>query len=202
MSFKIGVVGSIGTGKSLVSKIMSEISNAPIVSLDRIIKQLTKINNTSYDNIVYSFGNDILLKNKNLNIRKLREMIFNSPTCRDELNNDLFSSAIFELYAQLKEYEEDDYYYVIYDAPLLYESEVSQLMDYTIMINAPYQMRVKRIQEQNSITREEAIILIEDQVPADELMKYGANKIINNMGGIKYLYDVCNKIWEEIKLIS
>ena len=77
MSKVIGITGGIGSGKSTVSRILSEKLNAPILDADKISKQAMK-------------SPEIILKIKQF----FGEVIFDNPELinREKLSNIVFSN--------------------------------------------------------------------------------------------------------------
>ncbi len=72
----IGLTGNIASGKSTVSNMLKESYQIPIIDADIIARQVVEPGETSYDQIVETFGRDILLDDQTINRKKTRTAYF------------------------------------------------------------------------------------------------------------------------------
>lgn len=66
----IGLTGGIATGKSTVSEILKN-NGYTVIDADIIAREVVRIGKPSYEKIKESFGNEVLLENKEINRKKL-----------------------------------------------------------------------------------------------------------------------------------
>jgi dephospho-CoA kinase len=196
--FKIGITGGIMTGKSTIARMLGDTYDIPVISGDVIAKECFVPNSVGFDKIVDIFGSDILNINGEINKRKFEKLILQSPSCRNELNNVISSCVMYNVIELLNEYEGMDEPYVIYDAPLLYESGMEEVMDYIIIVSASFETQIERMMKRNRLSREEAIMRLDIHIPADELCDNAHNKIIKNEHSITYLNDMIGDVWKDI----
>lgn len=81
----IGITGGIGSGKSTVSRILSE-TGAKIVDADVIAKEVVRKGGKALDELMNFFGNGILNEFGELDRKKLSGIVFNSPEKLEVLN--------------------------------------------------------------------------------------------------------------------
>ena len=68
-----------------------------------------------------------------------------------------------------------------FEAAILFESGFNRIVDTTLMVYAPMEIRIGRILERDSVSREEIIRRIESQLP-DEMKKEKSDYVIFNDG--------------------
>ena len=82
----IVITGSIATGKSLVSSYLKE-NGYMLLDADKIAHDLMRAGQKNYNNIVEYFGEEILDSNKNIDNKKLANIVFNDDKELQVLNN-------------------------------------------------------------------------------------------------------------------
>lgn len=137
----IGITGNSGSGKSEISKIISEKINAKIIDADKIAKKISEPGYEYYEKQVELFGKKILINNK-LNRKKIAEIIYNNLKKREELNNLTYKYVVEEIKKEIKKENKKN---IIIDAPLLFESNLDKVCDITIGILASTERKIDRI---------------------------------------------------------
>ena len=87
--------------------------------------------------------------------------------------------AIEEIKKELETNQNLDYQYIILDVPLLFESKLDKLCDYTIGVIAPKTEKIKRICKRDKLSKEKALQRLNSQ-PNDEFFTKNCNTVINN----------------------
>ena len=82
----IGITGGIGSGKTLVTKLLEE-EGAYIANTDRIAKELMEPGKASYIDVVEYFGKGILLEDKTIDSNKLSKIVFKDEMKLKKLNS-------------------------------------------------------------------------------------------------------------------
>ena len=135
---KIGITGSLASGKTTASKILSY-RRGPLFSADKAVKELYK--NKHFKSLVSTkfkiknnsqikkFLKKLVLKNK-VNIKKLERIIH--PLVRKKMKN--FTS------------QNSDKKLLFYEIPLMIESKLMRYFNVVIFIKAKKQLRLKRFQ--------------------------------------------------------
>lgn len=195
--FKIGVTGGIGSGKTTIAKLLSDYTGAPIIDADKIARELVVPGSTVLENIVSEFD-DILLSDGNLNRPKLGSIIFTDKKQREKLNRIMFPAIHNAVLDKFYKYDQAEEKYVIYDAPLLFESSGHQLVDFIAMVYAPEDVRIKRIQQRNNLSESEARARIASQLRIDELERE-LDFLVYNTSDINGLQNIIINLWIKIK---
>ena len=174
----IGITGNSGSGKSTISKLISKNYEAKIIDADKIAKEMTNNNGEYLQAIRQAFGNDVI-KNNELNRKKLADIVFLNRTEKEKLDGLTFEYVVEEIKKELKANQNLDYQYIILDVPLLFESKLDKLCDYTIGVIAPKTEKIKRICKRDKLSKEKALQRLNSQ-PNDEFFTKNCNTVINN----------------------
>ena len=78
------------------------------------------------------------------------------------------------------------------ESAILYESGANKLVDRVIVVTAPEEVRIQRVMQRDSITREKALQWMQRQWPQSELLRRADYEIIND--GHTDLNEQLNKI--------
>ena len=184
-----GVTGGIGSGKSTVVKMFEELG-VPIYVADKRAKKLMRESKDLKIKIVDFLGKESY-KDGELNRPFIAKEIFNDV---EKLNrfNAIVHPAVHADFKKWKADLENNYTYCIYEAAILFESNRQEICDYTLLITAPKEVRIKRVMNRDNITESDVIERMNHQW-SDERKKKLADFIIYNMDLDKTKQDV-NKI--------
>lgn len=75
---RIGLTGGIGCGKSTVCQLFEQLG-IPVIDADIIAREIVRPGQPAYQEILSTFGADILAANNEINRQLLREIVFNQP---------------------------------------------------------------------------------------------------------------------------
>ena len=174
----IGITGNSGSGKSTISKLISKNYEAKIIDADKIAKEMTNNNGEYLQAIRQAFGNDVI-KNNELDRKKLADIVFLNRAEKEKLDGLTFEYVVEEIKKELETNQNLDYQYIILDVPLLFESKLDKLCDYTIGVIAPKTEKIKRICKRDKLSKEKALQRLNSQ-PNDEFFTKNCNTVINN----------------------
>lgn len=190
----IGLTGSIGTGKSSVSKILNEDYNIPIIDADKISKEAVQKGSRGLNKIKDVFGSDYILDNGELNRPKMASLVFNDEKARLALNNIVHPEVTDKYNYLVNKYKQRDEKYVIYDCPLLIEEKLNNMVDVVMLVYTSLDIQIKRIMLRDNVKKEQALMRIKAQMSTEDKMKY-ADIIIDNSSDFNNLKKNINKIY-------
>ena len=197
--FIIGVTGGIGSGKSTVSRMLSDIADIPVVDADSIARELVEPGKEALTYIAAEFGAEVILNNGALNRKKLGSIVFSDFDARIKLNKIMFPLIRKRVLEYFNAYTTTGRKHIIYDAPLLFESGTDDLVDYTVLVYVPRSTQIKRIMYRNNITKQDAIIRVDAHTNGDELLKHPIDYCIRNTSKFVGLNAMIIDLWKNIQ---
>jgi dephospho-CoA kinase len=149
---KIGITGNIGGGKTTVSKIF-EVLEVPVFYADDAAKKVMVEDPILIGSIKATFGKEAYFEDGSLNRKHIAGIVFSDETELANLNA-IVHPAVFRAFdawaGAIK-----DAPYVIKEAALLFESTSYKMCDYSIMVTAPLELRIKRVMQRDGFSRAE-----------------------------------------------
>ena len=192
---KVGLTGSIGTGKSTVLKIFKELG-AYVIDADEVVHSLYKREDIK-EKLKEIFG-DVFNKDGSLNRKKVAEIIFNNPEKKKLLENLIHPEVRKEIERRIKDIENfDKDSIVIVEVPLLIETGQYKNYDFVVVVYSPKNLQLERLLKKG-LSKEEALKRINSQIDIEEKVKY-ADFVINNIFSIEDLKDEVIKIFNNLK---
>ncbi len=182
----IGLTGGIGSGKSTVARIFSQLGS-DMISMDKIAHELTQQDQPAYRQITDLFAPEILLADGNLDRKKLGQLIFSDSDKRIKLESILHPKINQRVKENLQNCCGD---IVIVEIPLLREKSQFPYLDRILVIDAEESIRISRVEIRDNLNKTEIKAIINTQVKAD-MQKSLADDIINNNG---LLDELTNKV--------
>ena len=173
----IGITGSSGSGKSTVCEILNEKYNVKIIDADKIAKELLTSGTEYFNDVISKFGREITDDVGKIDRKKLADLIYNDDKKREMLNNSTFYYVVKEIKLRAKEANNVD---IIIDAPLLFESKLDDICNFTIGVIAKESVQVERIIKRDSISKEQACKRLKAQQTNNFYMSKCTEIIENN----------------------
>lgn len=177
MAIVLGITGGIGSGKSTVTQILSEILNAPILDADKLAKQALT-DKEIIDKIKNFFGNQLFDKKNTLNKSELSKLVFGNGKKLLELNKIIHPYVMKKIAESIKELSKN-YNYILLDVPLP-NAEFINLSDKILVVVANDQIRIKRAMKRLNLSEEEIKKRISKQMPIENYIKLADYIIKNN----------------------
>ncbi len=178
---KIGLTGGIGSGKSAVSKLFSELG-VTIIDSDLIAHELTQTGSILTKEIAEYFGKDVIQNNK-LDRSALRKIIFTDPEAKQWLEKLLHPAIIKKM---LLDSEKSNSPYCIFVIPLLIEGKFQSLVDRILVVDSPIELQIQRTKDRDQKSDSEIKAIINAQSSREEKLAV-ADDIITNDGSIENL---------------
>jgi dephospho-CoA kinase len=137
----VALTGGIGSGKTTVGDIFSELG-AVVIDSDQLARAVLERGSKGFDLVLAKFG-DAILKNGELDRSLLATLVFNDSQKRSELESithPLIRQSFAEIISSLPRES-----IVINQIPLLFESKGAYKFDHIITISAPEELRIERL---------------------------------------------------------
>lgn len=192
---KIGITGSIASGKSVLTAYLLGLGY-PVIDADAIAADLVRPGSDTLRQIAETFGDDVLQPDGALDRDKLGQLVFKDEDARRKLN-DLMHPAIIRAMVELSE---SFHGLVFFDIPLLFE-EYDVIKDNGLefdaiwLVDAKEEVQLARLMARDNIDEAYAREKIASQMPLAEKKKR-AQAIFDNSGDLMNLYNQVDEALE------
>ena len=147
---KIGLTGSIASGKSYVLNLFSDLYNVPIFSSDECVKELYKSNDQLKDFI----KKHILEKNEVFSKTNISENVFNNEEKLLKLEKFIHPLVKSARDSFIDQEKKNNSKIVIVEVPLLFEKNLENDFDFIILVKTSSDLQEKRVLERPNMTPE------------------------------------------------
>ncbi|MEY3726749.1 MAG: hypothetical protein RL098_204 [Bacteroidota bacterium] len=187
---RIGLSGGIGSGKSTVAGILAKMGY-PVFYSDHEAKRLYDENPVLQKQLVDLFG-PAIYRDGQLNKAFLAQQLFSNAELKAQVTalvHPLVRKA-FEVWAQQQASD-----LVFNEAAILFETGAYKDFDATVLVTAPIETRIERVQKRDLISREAVLQRIANQWPDSKKMNL-TTYIITNDGQplLQQIEDVISKL--------
>ncbi|MGE9658610.1 dephospho-CoA kinase [Snodgrassella alvi] len=179
MRFWVGLSGGIGSGKSAVASCFAALG-VPVLSADEISHQLTAPDGLALPEIRRQCGNNLFLTDGSLDRPKLRNWVFADSQNRILLEN-ILHPLILQNLQQARQHIASVQHYGIIEIPLLAEKpEFQQLVQRILIIEAPVNICVQRIQQRSHLDETAIRAIMAQQVDSNSRRAIADDILIND----------------------
>ena len=190
----VALTGGIGAGKSQVAKYFHQLGSY-VFDADQLARAAIERGSAGFDEVVTTFG-DQILKDGDIDRRKLGEVIFADPTAKAKLEA-IVHPEVKRLFEEAKNDLPHDAI-LIYEIPLLVESNSGKRFDYSITVEADIETRTKRLKERG-LASHEIVGRMAAQASREERVSY-CDLVIENQGDQDALLRKVEEIWQSVLL--
>jgi dephospho-CoA kinase len=193
----IGLTGGIASGKSTVARILRQLG-AAIVDADGLAREVVEPDSEGWNEIVATFGTDVLQADRTLDRQKLRALIFNNPDARRQLEAIIHPKVRALAEERIRAHGNAGYAVVVYEVPLLFEAKIHEWLRPVILVACAVDVQRRRLEARDSVTPEAAQKIIDAQMSLEEKRRL-ADYVIENDGS---LADLENQVREVLAKIQ
>ena len=190
----IGLTGGIGSGKSTVSKYLSE-HGCTIVDADQIARLVVEPGSEALEEIKKVFGAKFLTPDGRLDRKKLGRLVFANKKMLAKLEAVLNSKINGEIWRQIQEADTD---IVVLDAATLIEAGYDENVERLWIVDADDEVRIKRVMERDGMTREDVINRMNNQMSREKRLDRECT-VIDNSGTVEETYENVRKELEKLR---
>jgi dephospho-CoA kinase len=190
----IGITGGIGSGKSLVTKIMEEKYGALVLNTDGIAREQMDPGGVSYREVVAFFGQGILAEDGTIDRHKLSLIVFEDREKLNKLNAITHPKVLVEVRKEIDRHRKlADIPYLIIETALMIESGYDFVCDEVWYVYAPEERRREWLKISRSYTDEKIDSIFGNQ-SKEEAFRQKFPKAIENIGNIEFLEQQVEKL--------
>ncbi|MDB9927414.1 dephospho-CoA kinase [Flavobacteriaceae bacterium] len=156
----VGITGGIGSGKSLVAKIICASNDTAYYHADKEAKLLMNTSPSLKENIIAVFGEKSYQDNT-LDRKYISSLVFKEPKLLKSLNS-IVHPAVKEHFRNFIASQKENTL-IIYENAILFETNGDLICNIIISVNAPEEIRVKRVMERDDVTKKQVKDIIINQ---------------------------------------
>jgi dephospho-CoA kinase len=191
-AMRVGLSGGVGSGKSTVAAMLVE-HGAVLIDADAIAREVVEPGTPGYEAVVARFG-DAVVAGGRLDRPALAKLVFSDEQARLDLNA-IVHPLVGERVGELMEQAPPDAI-VVYDVPLLVESNAASGFDVVVIVMASPSVRLQRLAGRG-MAREDAEARMAAQA-SDEQRREVADEIIVNDGTRAELAEQVDALWPRL----
>jgi dephospho-CoA kinase len=188
---QIGLTGGIGSGKSTVAGRFAELG-ALVIDADAVAREVVEPGTDGLAAVVAEFGEQVLDGSGRLDRAALARVVFGDEAARGRLNAILhprIRARAAELIAAAPPGT-----VVVQDVPLLVETGQADRYDLVVVVEAPEQLRVRRLARDRGMPAEQARARMAAQA-TDEQRRAVADVVLVNDGTTDDLRAKVDELW-------
>ena len=196
---KVGLTGSIAVGKSYVCEVLRELG-CFVLDADLTAREVVKIGTKGLESITENFGTEILQANGELDRARLGAIVFADARRRQLLNSIVHPLVIAAQNEWIAEKEaENPQGIAVVDAALMIESGSYKRFEKLIVVWCETETQIERLMARNNLSRYEALLRINAQMPQTE-KKFYADFVIETTVGFEDARRQTIETFEQLRL--
>lgn len=191
---RVGLTGGIASGKSEVSRRLVELG-AVLVDADVIAREVVEPGTEGLEEVAEAFGREVLADDGALDRAALGAIVFADPR-RRELLNSIIHPRVRARAAEIAAGAPAGSV-VVQDIPLLVETGQAGNFDVVVVVDAPDEVRIRRLEERNGLSEEHARARMAAQASREERLA-AADHVVENAGTLEELRAAVDRLWAEV----
>jgi len=160
---KIGITGGIGSGKSYVCKRLQAKYDIEVYDCDAAAKRLIRTSPDLQQQIIQLVGS--------LDKAAMSRFLLASEANQQAMNA-IVHPAVF------RDFQESGMQWM--ESAILFESGADKLVDKSVVVTAPREVRIQRVMQRDDITREKTLQWMNRQWSQDEVVAHADYEIVND----------------------
>jgi len=190
--FIIGLTGNIGTGKTVVRRMLEHLG-AYTIDADALSHRAMAEDAPGYQPVLEIFGKWILDDDGEINRKKLGDIVFRDPAALNQLEGIIHPLVQRAVNVLIKRASQP---VVVIEAIKLLEGDLRKICDSIWVTYAPQVVQIERLTRKRNISRDEALQRINAQAPQNDKVS-AANIVIRNIGSYDDLWNQVSQAWKK-----
>jgi dephospho-CoA kinase len=186
---RVALTGGVGSGKSTVAALLAG-RGAVVIDADALAREVVEPGSPGFDAVVERFGPSVVADGR-LDRAALAKLVFQDERARAHLNR-IVHPLVRERAAELMAAAPSDAI-VVYDVPLLAETDLTAGFDLIVVVEAPAETRRARLQRRG-MSADDANARMAAQA-SDAQRRAIADVVIENDGPPAELEERTDELW-------
>lgn len=174
---KVGITGSIGSGKTTVSCIFEQLG-VPVYNADTRAKELMNTDTQLKEKIVTIFGKEAFDGGGLLNRAYLSAKAFTGKGLLEQLNAAVHPVVFADFDNWLLRHSHEAY--ILKEAALMFESDSYKGLDKIIVVTAPEELRIARTMQRDGSARQQVLDRMANQFSQEKKKQLAHYEIVND----------------------
>jgi dephospho-CoA kinase len=193
----IGLTGGIGSGKSVVGRMLAELG-AHVIDTDKLGHRVYQPGSEGFRRIVEAFGREVVAADGTIDRKKLGAVVFADAERRAALNGIVHPLIFGEIMREIGERRSAGFTGpIVLEAPILVEAKGTGLVDQIWVVTAPPAAVRERLARDRAMTPAEIEARVAAQLDDAERRRH-ADVIIENDGDVASLRRVVEAAWKAL----
>jgi dephospho-CoA kinase len=180
----IGLTGGIATGKTSVSDYLNSVYHFPVFDADIYAREAVAKNSPILTAIFQRYGDKVQLADGCLDRKALGAIIFNDEREKAWLESQIHPYVKNRIVDRLANTQDST---VILAIPLLFEAAMTDLVTEIWVVSCDRTTQMKRLQQRDCLTLEQAQMRIDSQMPLSEKIER-ADVVLENNRSLEELW--------------
>jgi dephospho-CoA kinase len=173
---KIGITGGIGSGKSMVCKVLS-LLGVPVYIADKAAKELADNDPEIRSKLIRLMGEDIYTGHV-ADRSKMASLIFHNKSLLAKVNKIYHEKVIGHFLIWCEQYRHVPY--IVHESALLFESQTDKMFDKVITVSAPEEKRIQRVISRKDMNRDKILAIMQNQITEKDKIRFSHYLIVND----------------------
>jgi dephospho-CoA kinase len=163
-TLRIGLTGGIGSGKSTVAAMLSDMG-AVVIDADAISRQLTAPGGAALEAIAHAFGSHMIGADGAMDRQAMRTLVFANPGARQQLEAIIHPLVTQTIRQQAQAAADAGARVVVLDIPLLAEGgdRWRKEVDKILVVDCSEETQIERVMQRSGLQHEEVQRIIAQQ---------------------------------------
>jgi len=178
----VGLTGGIGCGKSAVTDLFEQLG-VPVIDADKVAREVVQPGQPALAMIERRFGSRVVTADGNLDRAQLREIVFDDPQARQDLESILHPRIRQTMRSRLGALTAP---YAILSIPLLQETGQADTVDRVLVVDCTQAVQIERVCKRDQAETKRVRAILEAQTSRTEKLEI-ADDVIDNSGPLEAL---------------
>lgn len=188
---RVGLTGGIGSGKSEVARILQRLG-ARVIDADKLAREVVEPGNPGFDAVAARWPQ--VISGVTIDRAALAAIVFANPAEREALNA-IVHPLVRARAAEIERGIGDGV--AVHVVPLLFEGDYWKQCNATILVAAPLEARLGRVQARDATSREQILQRISAQIDP-QIARSRATYVIENDSSLPELEKRTRAVWESL----
>lgn len=177
MNYLVGLTGGIGSGKSTVADMFTELG-VRVIDTDLISRELTQAGGAAIPALRKTFGAGVIDAQGAMDRAAMRKLVFSHPDEKKRLEAILHPLILTQ--AKQQSASPTDASYTLVVVPLLFENRrYSDWLHRVITVDCPEEAQIRRTMQRSQLDEAAVRAIMAQQLSREERLTFSDEKILN-----------------------